>query len=536
MPADTFKLPKKYSAKTNSNARHMTNPLKKIDTLSPRQLFWYLPIAAALLAGWMQYIQHGWINPDSVLYFESARYFANEQWKEALQVWNWPLYPLLIAATHKITSLSIQLSAQVLHAVFFAITTLSFLKIIQLAGGSVRTLLAGALILFSATYLVGDALEMLLRDQGFWAFFLTSLVFLIRFYKTKHYKDAIFWQICIIIATLFRIEGISYLIFLPVILLLEPQVTWQLRIHNFLKCHLLNIALGAIILGALLLNNGLSMSDFGRLKELFTSNFFQELTLQLRNKSTIMSQQVLGKYLEDFATQGLLLTFIYVMLAKVVSTTGMINVGLAIFATKSNRQLMDNQAFRVLRAAAIIAIINMALIITKVFVLSGRYVLALSFILMIFASFYLADLFKCLESKSNNNDKLKWLTIALVGFMLLSFVKNILPKAEGYNYMQDAVAWVKVNNKEDKPVFYDDSRVRYYAGAPFVGTGTDSWSIVTSAIEDQSIQQYDFLLINHSAKHPEREKLITEKLAQYSEVKRFSSFKAKKIVIVYSKQ
>jgi hypothetical protein len=211
-------------------------------------------------------------------------------------------------------------------------------------------------------------------------------------------------------------------------------------------------------------------------------------------------------------------------------------VGLAMFATKSNRQLMDNQAFHVLRASAIIAIINMALIITKVFVLSGRYVLALSFILMIFASFYLADLFKYLASKSNNYNKLKWLTIALIGFMLLSFVKNILPKAEGYNYMQDAVAWVKANNKENKPVFYDDSRVRYYAGAPFVGTGIDSWFQVKSAIENQSIQQYDFLLINHSAKHPEREKLITEKLAQYSEVKRFTSHKAKKTLIIYSKQ
>jgi hypothetical protein len=224
------------------------------------------------------------------------------------------------------------------------------------------------------------------------------------------------------------------------------------------------------------------------------------------------------------------------MAAKAISSTGIINVGLAMFAIKSRYQLMDAQAFRVLGAAAMIATLNMALIITKTFVLSGRYVLALSLILMIFAAFYLADLFKYLESKSNKDRSPKWLTIALVAFMLLSFVKNILPKAEGYNYMQDAVAWVKTNNQENKPVFYDDSRVRHYAGAPFVGTGIDSWSAVTTAIENQSIQEYDLLLINHSAKHPEREKLIAEKLAQYNEVKRFSSHKAKKTVIIYSKQ
>ncbi len=514
----------------------MTNLLKKIDALSRKQLFWCLPIAAALLAGWMQYIQHGWINPDSVLYFEAAKLFAIGQCQQGFNIFPWPLYSLCIAAVHKITGLEIQLSAQVLHALFFAITTFSFLKVIQLAGGSSRAALAGALILFSSQYLVGDILEMLMRDQGFWAFFLSSLVFFIKFYKTKRYQDAIFWQICIIIATLFRIEGISYLIFLPVILLFAQQETWDQRIRNFLKCNFLNIALGTIVLGALLLSSNSSISNFGRLSEVFTSNFFQELTLQLRNKSNIMSQQVLGKYLQDFATQGLLLTFLYVMIVKAISSTGIANVSLAMFTIQSKHQLIDDQAFRVLRAAAIIAIINMALIITKTFVLSGRYVLALSFILMIFASFYLADLFKYLESKSNSDRKLKWLTIALVGFMLLSLVKNILPKAEGYNYMQDAVTWVNTNNKENKPVFYDDSRVRFYANAPFVGTGSDSWFIVTSAIENQSIQKYDFLLINHSAKHPEREKLIKEKLTQYSEVKRFTSHNTKKTLVIYSKQ
>ena len=514
----------------------MTNLLKKIDALSVKQLFWCLPIAAALLAGWMQYIQHGWINPDSVLYFEAAKLFVVGEWRQGFNIFPWPLYSLCIATMHKLTGLGIQLSAQVLHAIFFAITTFSFLKIIQIAGGGSRVLLAGALILFSSLYLVGDILEMLMRDQGFWAFFLSSLVFFIEFYKTKHYKDAIFWQICIIIATLFRIEGISYLIFLPVILLLEPQITWQQQLRNFLRCHFLNIALVALILAALLLSSNLSISDFGRLKEIFTPHFYQEFTQRLHENSAIMSQQVLGKYLEDFATQGLLLTFLYVMIVKAISATGIINVGLAIFATKSRHQLMDDQAFRVLRSATIIAALNMALIITKTFVLSGRYALALSLILMIFASFYLANMFKYLESKSNNDKKLKWLTIALVAFMLLCFVKNILPKAEGYNYMQDAVAWVKLNNKENKPVFYDDSRVRFYAGAPFVGTWGDNWHVTKAAIEDSSINQYEFLLISQSAKHPERETLTKNKLSQYQEIKRFSPHKTKKSIVIYQKK
>ncbi len=509
--------------------------LNKFDNISKRKLYLPIVILGMLLATRVQYIQHGWINPDSVLYFESARLFTLGSWQEAVKIFNWPLYSILIAAAHRLTTLDIHTSAQLLSVILFGITTASFIKIIELAGGGPRVMLAGALILFSSTYLVGDVLEMLMRDQGFWAFYLTSLVFFIKFYKSKSYQDALFWQISVILATLFRIEAISYLIFLPFILLFTQHETWKQRVGNFLKCNFLNIIAAVCILGFLLLNNDLTMSSFGRLREVFTSNLYQELTQQLHEKSTIMAEQVLGKYLQDFAVQGLLLTFIYVMIAKTISSTGIINIGLSLFAIKSRRNLMDDQAFRVLRAAIIIATINMALIITRVFVLSGRYVLALSLVLMIFASFYLADLVKYIKFASANERKLKWPAIALIAIMSLSLVKNILPKEKGYNYLQDAAAWVKVKNIDNKPVFYDDSRVRYYAGAPFVGTWGDNWLVTKSAIEDNSITQYDFLLISYSAKHPEREMVIKNKLPQYHEIKRFSPAMTNKSIVIYQK-
>jgi hypothetical protein len=513
----------------------MTNLLKKIDAHSLKQLFWCLPIAAALLAGWMQYIQHGWINPDSVLYFEAAKLFAVGEWRQGFNIFPWPLYSLCIAVVHKITGLGVQLSAQLLHAIFFSITTFSFLKIIQLTGGGTRVLLAGALILFSSQYLVGDVLEMLLRDQGFWAFHLTSLIFFIKFYQSKTYANALLWQVCAMTATLFRIEAISFLVFLPALLLFNKEAKWPQRINHLIKCNFLNIIAAVSILAAIVLDD-MSMSQFGRLKEVFSTNLFAELTDKFFTQSKIMSELVLGKYLEEFAVQGLLLTFIYVMIAKTITAAGLINLGLAAYTYRARNYLMNAQAFQVLKAMAIIATINMALIITKVFVLSSRYAIALGLIVMILASFKLADLLKYLNTTSTSKEKkLKWLTAAILIFMLLGAVKNILPKAEGYNYMQDAGAWVKVNNKENKPVFYDDSRVRYYAGAPFIGTWNDGWAIVISAVNDGSINQYDYLLISHSIKRPELEKVIVEKLPKFKEVRRFNSTKSKKYIVIYQK-
>ena len=34
-----------------------------------------------VVACWIMYIQHGWINDDSVIYFETARLFSIGEWK-----------------------------------------------------------------------------------------------------------------------------------------------------------------------------------------------------------------------------------------------------------------------------------------------------------------------------------------------------------------------------------------------------------------------------------------------------------------------
>jgi len=513
----------------------MQSFIKKIEQIPISKLHTVIVLMAMLLAAQMQYIQHGWINPDSVLYFESARLFANGQWKEAVHVWNWPLYSILIAAIHKISSLGIQTSAQILNVLFFGLATFSFTQIIRLAGGRQLTMAAGALILFSSQYIVGDVLEMLLRDEGFWAFYLTGLVFFIRFYQHLNFRDAVLWQLSAITATLFRIEAITYLVLLPLLFFFSLNMGFKERIRYFLISHALNIFLALALILAITLHGDLSIKSFGRLQEVFTLNLYNELTGKLFSKAAVMSNEVLGKYLEEFAVQGLLLTFLYVIFVKSISTAGLVNVVMAIFTVRNRTSFVESKAYSTLSYVALISLANMALIITKVFILSSRYVVGLAFILMIFASFQFAKILMNYVLQPEKSSKSKWLAIALVIFMLLSAVKNILPKSDGYNYMQDAVAWIKTNNQEHKPVFSNEPRIRYFLGNVWFSTQGDNWEIVTSEIDNNNIQNYEYLLIIHSIKHPEREKFIADKLPQFKEVKRFNSVKSKKTIVIYQK-
>src|SRR3989338_2678056 len=122
---------------------------------------------AFITALWVVHIQHGAINPDSVLYFEAAKLFSIGEWKQGVALFSWPLYSALIAVLHNLTGLSVEASAQWLTAIFFAITTFSFITLIRLAGGNKTTTICGASLLLSSSYIVGDVLPMLLRDQGF---------------------------------------------------------------------------------------------------------------------------------------------------------------------------------------------------------------------------------------------------------------------------------------------------------------------------------------------------------------------------------
>ncbi|MFM2008322.1 MAG: hypothetical protein RIR02_272, partial [Pseudomonadota bacterium] len=483
----------------------MQNFLARIEKLQSKHLYFILIAFSAILAARIQYIQHGWINPDTVLYFESARLIALGDFKEAVKVFNWPLYSLCMAGVHKLTTLSIHHSAQVLSIVFFAITTVSFVKIIELGGGNKKTMLAGALILFSSLYIVGDVLEMLMRDQGFWACFLSSLVFFIRFKNNNQYRDAFLWQIFAILATLFRIEAIMYLLFLPVLLLLETKDSWHQKIAHFIKCNFLNIIAGLGIILALSLSNHLSMKHFGRLQEVFSSKLFDELTHNLLTKGQIMSEQVLGKYLEEFAVIGLLLTFIYVMIVKAISTTGIINFALVVYS-RAQKRLISEPNYGVLKVTALIALLNMALIITKVFVLSSRYVVPLAFVMMIVAAFQLGKMLTEYSQGKMKQPAKKLALCLILLFMLGSIIKNIWPKAEGYNFIKDSISWMSNENKDAQKVYFQDARMRYFANTPPYTSDSFGWPSFQQKFLNGSITEYHYLMISINRKHPDQEK------------------------------
>jgi len=490
-------------------------------------------ILVSLLVGLqVQYIQHGWINSDTILYLEAAKLFADHQWVAGFNIFEWPFYSLCITATHLLTTLNVHHSAQLLNILFFAITCTSFLKIIELSGGKQFQIVAGGMIFLSAQYMIGGVLEMLMRDEGFWAFYLTSLVFLIKFHQKHELQDALLWQTCIILATLFRIEAILFLIFLPLTLLVDKESPFRSRFKLVLQAYSMQFVLAALIVMLLISNDSFSASMLGRLNEIFTPNLLNDLTRQLYEKSQVMAEMVLGQHLDEYAIPSLIITFLYIMLIKTINATGLINIALAFFTLKSQKIHLENRSRQLLIGTCLIALINMALIITKVFVLSSRYALALSFILMVFASFYFAFLLE----QSAKNKKHQWVVIILALIMCLGFINNLLPKRAGYNYLQEAVTWVKQENTTNSPVFYSDARMRYYAGEPFNGVRGDSWQNFQTAVENQSINQFDYIILSVSIDEQRNVESISQTIPDYSLIQVINGVRNNKKAFIFKRK
>lgn len=516
--------------------------IQKLSTLSESQLQKLFTLIAILITCEVMYIQHGWVNDDSVLYFELARLFSLGEWKQGIALFNWPLYPALISAVHQLTPFNFQTSAQLLNISFFAMTTFSFIQLIRLGGGNKTTILCGAILLLSSTYIVGDVLPMLLRDQGFWAMFLTSLVYFIQFYRHQKLSDALLWQISAILAMLFRIEAIIFLVALPFTLFQQHEFSIKQKLTYFFEANLILILATTLITAILVFSSSFQLSDFGRLQEAIAifPRILTDITQKFIRKAEIMNEEILGSFLNEYGMIAIIISLASIIVIKIAKLVGLpvIAIFAVNYAGRNHTTTMQQDARTILLWSLALTLVNACTIVARDFILSGRYIIALGLILLIFAAFHLASL---VEKIRANSLKKRWektvILIAITSTLFLGF-NNLLPKQAGYNFEQDAVAYIKQQQIPNSKIFYVTPRLRFYADAPFTTRGYDYWDYTQKAIEDGSIYQYDYLAIvlNINNKNESKEAKLLEKLPQYKIEKEFFGYKNKKKVILFVKK
>ncbi len=131
----------------------------------------------------------------------------------------WPFYSVLIYAIARLTHFSYLNSAFLLNGFFTLISVLTFINLVNQLSKNQRVVwLAAAVILLAQEF---NAVRTdIVRDHGFWAFYLLSVLFLLKYFRQSElnffsWPFSFGWAICLIVATLFRVEGVIFLILMP---------------------------------------------------------------------------------------------------------------------------------------------------------------------------------------------------------------------------------------------------------------------------------------------------------------------------------
>jgi len=314
------------------------------------------------------YIQEGYINRDGLLYLKQAYLISQGFWAEAISLYSWPFFSVLLAFFYKITNIDLQFLGHIVDLSLFGIATFFYLKILDLIYKDKYIIFYGSLILLSFIPIMDDYLGMILRDHGLWAGCMMGTYFYLKFSITRSFKYSLAWQFAFILSGLFRPEGLVFLIFLPFwdffnnkiqrgkIFILNISIPFLLSLTAFFIFILFNNNLINILLESRLM-------EFLTRPILFLNHLIEPLPIESKNK-----------YISDLLqSYGLLISYsllISLIFFKWFEGLGFLHFGLFVFSLyfKRNNILLKHIYFFL-----ILSFILVGINLFNVYVLSNRY-------------------------------------------------------------------------------------------------------------------------------------------------------------------
>lgn len=398
------------------------------------------------------------VNPDAICYLLSAASMskglavASHLCPQA----SWPFYSLLVFGLTQLTHLGYTTSAYCLNGFFSLISVLTFIAIIHSLTDKKRVVMLAAVVILLAHEFNGARVE-IVRDHGFWAFFLASIFFALRYFKNAEGKwsDALAWNISLIAATLFRIEGAVFLLFFPFTVFLDWRHAFHARLLSFLRLNTLTIIIG-IVLSAWILTH--PEQSLGRLTELSFQllHGVSELIHSFERTANGLARYVLSLFSARDATWILILLFIGWYLVSVISNVSPIYAALIVYAWCKKQAGWSREARIVVWGYVLInTFITLFFLVDHLF-LAKRYLIALSLTLMLWVPFALDHLLAKWHQR-------KW-PVLLVGLIMLIYgAGGIFDFGHSKKYIREGGDWLSMHATPQQTIYSNDYQLLYYS-------------------------------------------------------------------------
>lgn len=449
-----------------------------------------LILASFLVAFKVLQNHSGWFNTDFTVYYEAARLHSLHRYREAIDIYNWPLYPLLIAFLKVFLGVSIFTAAQILTGFMYCLLSFSLCLLIRELDGDRLTLILGCLILFGSQNLTGHIMPMLIKDVAGLAFFTLAVVHLIRFFKNQTFKSAFYWQALCLISTMFRIEVTVSLALIPLVAFLNKS-SFKNRILLYLKLNTLNIMLFVTVF----LMRNLFISS--RLSDLFLDSYNKLQSLLVIFVADLSSfRKIFSMDCMDSCVEGFLATHLFLILMKMVKAFGWFNA----FIMITNRNFLVSIPIdfkRVFYLAIVSSFVVSILTVMSRYGLVTRYLMILNIFGIIFSAVYLRNLIH--KASLSSKKILQILYVFIFSVLLALIVINVTRNVDG-NVNLESSKWIKKNILGTNNLYINDKRLALMATENFIPYGQDLCDATDSILNSDILTDKDFFVLKYSIK------------------------------------
>ncbi|KPJ67371.1 MAG: hypothetical protein AMJ43_03670 [Coxiella sp. DG_40] len=407
---------------------------------------------------------------DGIGLLKAAAVFTHQGIKQAVLIYRWPLYPILIASVANIFHLSLLHSAYFLNAILDTVTVVLFIMLVKELGGTRRLQIIAAFVILFFPYL-NHFRHNVLRGHGYYAFALLAILFLIYYCRSYQWRYAIGWGLAVILATLFRIEGAVLACFLPLILLFKPGQKFILNLKYITQAYIVHFFVIALILiysfiVTLSHPSGFHIPYLSRLSEFIyqMTNGMQNAWHVLQAKAAAMKsigiwpEALYRGVITYFLTGGLIAVYIGLLIA----TFGLLYLILSIYSLTRKIIPFDWSTKAVWTGAILLNVIVTVVFLCQQFFLSYRYIALLCLLLLLSIPFALEKLYINWKARRKLM-RSRWMFPLVCLGLMYTVIGSVTHFGPSKTYIIKAGQWIDKNTFPISKLCCNDEQLFYYA-------------------------------------------------------------------------
>lgn len=427
------------------------------------------------------------INRDGILYIDTASAYLQGGLDEASKLYNWPFFSIIIAYSHKLTTLPLQTNAYFITILLFVLLNDTLVRISHKLLPNKKQIFIAALFLLCFQP-INEYRDFIIRDIGYWAFASLSLYYLILFIETPTLKTATLWQLVAIAAVLFRLEGVLLLLGLPLFLFVIQKPSDGLK--HYLTLNFLFI----VILPLTLLITLSSYDKHAAFSKIDSISYYTNIdgVLSTLNKSTLtLKTKILNKYSEDYAGLILISGLIIMLFYKLLEALGIGYIALYLTGWKKKLSTQPSTTPNLLYYFLALNIFILVVFILHQHFITTRYtVLTLITLLLLMLPILCSLVEKAWITKNR-------FILFISGFILFFYLADSLIQSSSKTYIKNTAIWAAENLPKESKILTDDKVIEYYSK-------TQKRNKLTTEKNLNRYQNYDYLIVIKKKKYPER--------------------------------